>query len=84
MTEFDQLTVVQEACNRVTNAFNPGNKITKGMIKVLVMDDSLLCDMGMTKQMITNGTGNYYAYIKIFNGNTLIKYLIAANSPKKQ
>lgn len=81
MTEFEQLKVVQNACHRVKEALNQELK-AKGTVLVTVMDDHLLYAMGKTRKMITSGRGDYYADIKVFDGNGWITYLIAGNSPK--
>ena len=82
MTDFDQVKAVQEACYRVREALNRERKDAKGTVTVTVMDGSLLYALGKTKQMITAGTGNFYADIRVFDGNQWISYLIAGNSPK--
>lgn len=79
MTVRDQLIVSQEACYR---ALPRGHEVSKGAIDVTVMDDSLLCTMGKSREMITSGTGNYYADIKVFDGDAWLDYLIAGNSPR--
>lgn len=81
MTMFEQLQVVQHACYRVKEALNKELK-AKGTVLVTVMDDPLLHAMGKSWQMITSGTGDYYANIKVFDGNVWNNYLIAGNSPK--
>ena len=81
MTMFEQLQVVQQACWRVKEALNKELK-SKGTVLVTVMDDPLLHAMGNSRKMITSGTGDYYADIKVFDGNAWINYLIAGNSPK--
>ena len=82
MTDFDQLKAVQEACYRVKEALNREHKEAKGTVTVTVMDGSLLYAMGKTRKMVTAGTGNFYADIRVFDGNKWISYLIAGNSPK--
>lgn len=82
MTDFDQVKAVQEACYRVREALNRERKDAKGTVTVTVMDGSLLYALGKTKQMITAGTGNFYADIRVFDGNGWTSYLIAGNSPK--
>lgn len=82
MTDFDQVKAVQEACYRVREALNRERKDAKGTVTVTVMDGSLLYALGKTKQMITDGTGNFYADIRVFDGIGWASYLIAGNSPK--